>query len=108
MALPYPAPSQPVHLAVTMPIGSVIRLLSLDLAVPDHTTLSRRAGTLEVPRTGSRSDGQVLVKFRKEHLKRGDHVRSAFGILGFLALISGAEAGAGVHAAFQGWIMDLL
>jgi Transposase DDE domain len=31
-------------------IGSVLRLLGLDLAVPDHTTLSRRAATLEVPR----------------------------------------------------------
>src|SRR5215207_10013127 len=31
-------------------IGSVIHLLGLDLAVPDHTTLSRRAVTLEVPR----------------------------------------------------------
>src|SRR5918998_3689844 len=31
-------------------IGSVIRLLGLELAVPDHTTLSRRAATLEVPR----------------------------------------------------------
>ena len=31
-------------------IGSVVRLLGLDLAVPDHTTLSRRAATLEVPR----------------------------------------------------------
>src|SRR5829696_957614 len=30
-------------------IGSIIRLLGLDLAVPDHTTLSRRAATLEVP-----------------------------------------------------------
>jgi hypothetical protein len=30
-------------------IGSIIPLLGLDLAVPDHTTLSRRAGTLEVP-----------------------------------------------------------
>src|SRR5215203_1133232 len=39
-------------------IGSVIRLLGLDLPVPDHTTLSRRAATLEVPRprSGSRSD----------------------------------------------------
>ena len=27
-------------------IGSVLRLLGLDLAVPDHTTLSRRAATL--------------------------------------------------------------
>jgi hypothetical protein len=31
-------------------IGSVLRLLGLELAVPDHTTLSRRAATLEVPR----------------------------------------------------------
>jgi hypothetical protein len=31
-------------------IGSILRLLGLDLAVPDHTTLSRRAATLEVPR----------------------------------------------------------
>jgi hypothetical protein len=31
-------------------IGSIIRLLGLDLPVPDHSTLSRRAETLEVPR----------------------------------------------------------
>ncbi len=31
-------------------IGSIIHLLGLDLAVPDHTTLSRRAATLEAPR----------------------------------------------------------
>ena len=39
-------------------IGSLMRLLGLDLPVPDHTTLSRRAATLEVPRprSGSRSD----------------------------------------------------
>src|SRR5436190_22077772 len=30
-------------------IGSVIRLIGLALPVPDHTTLSRRAATLEVP-----------------------------------------------------------
>ena len=35
-------------------IGSILRLLGLDLAVPDHTTLSRRAETLRVlaPRRG--------------------------------------------------------
>src|SRR5215204_4462310 len=38
-------------------IGSVIGLLGLDLAVPDHTTLCRRAETLEVPRPRPRSDG---------------------------------------------------
>src|SRR4051812_28899286 len=39
-------------------IGSLMPLLDLDLPVPDHTTLSRRAATLEVPRprSGSRSD----------------------------------------------------
>jgi len=31
-------------------IGSIISLLGLGLRVPDHTTLSRRAATLEVPR----------------------------------------------------------
>ena len=35
-------------------IGSIIALLGLSLAVPDHTTLSRRAETLEVPRLCSR------------------------------------------------------
>jgi len=36
-------------------IGSIIALLGLDLAVPDHTTLSRRAENLDVvrPRPGS-------------------------------------------------------
>jgi len=31
-------------------IGSIIVLLGLELRVPDHTTLGRRAATLEVPR----------------------------------------------------------
>ena len=31
-------------------IGSIIHLLGLELAVPDHSTLSRRAETLELPR----------------------------------------------------------
>ncbi len=39
-------------------IGSVIGLLGLTLAVPDHTTLCRRAETLEVPRP--RRDGGPL------------------------------------------------
>ena len=41
-------------------IGSVIRLLGLDLSVPDHTTLSRRAETLEVPRPRSGSDAEPV------------------------------------------------
>ena len=36
-------------------IGSILKLLGLDLAVPDHSTLSRRAETLEVPRSISRA-----------------------------------------------------
>jgi hypothetical protein len=38
-------------------IGSIIRLLGLTLAVPDHSTLSRRAGRLEVPQ--ARSDASI-------------------------------------------------
>jgi hypothetical protein len=34
-------------------IGSIIKLLGLTLAVPDHSTLSRRAKTLDVPRLRS-------------------------------------------------------
>src|SRR3954465_505601 len=42
-------------------IGSVIRLLGLALSVPDHTTLSRRAETLEVPRPRSGPEPVHLV-----------------------------------------------
>jgi len=38
-------------------IGSVIGLLGLGLRVPDHTTLSRRAATLDVPRPGNAGAG---------------------------------------------------
>src|SRR4051812_35187040 len=43
-------------------IGSILQLLGLDLAVPDHSTLSRRAETLEVarPEAGS-APGHPLV-----------------------------------------------
>ena len=41
-------------------IGSVIRLLGLALSVPDHTTLSRRAETLEVPRPRSGSEAEPV------------------------------------------------
>ena len=41
-------------------IGFLIRLLGLDLSVPDHTTLSRRAETLEVPRPRSDSDAKPV------------------------------------------------
>ncbi len=41
-------------------IGSIIALLALDLAVPDHTTLSRRAETLEVPRPKPHRGGKPM------------------------------------------------
>jgi len=41
-------------------IGSIIHLLGLTLAVPDHTTLCRRAETLEVPRLRPRRNGEPL------------------------------------------------
>jgi hypothetical protein len=44
-------------------IGSIIRLLGLDLSVPDHTTLSRRAETLEVPRPRSDSDAELCISW---------------------------------------------
>ena len=40
-------------------IGSILQLLGLDLAVPDHSTLSRRAETLEVPKPCPSSRGPV-------------------------------------------------
>ena len=40
-------------------IGSILGLLGLDLAVPDHSTLSRRAETLEVPIPCRSSRGPV-------------------------------------------------
>ena len=43
-------------------IGSILALLGLDLAVPDHSTLSRRAETLEVARPrGGRDPVHLLV-----------------------------------------------
>lgn len=41
-------------------IGSILRLLGLDLAVPDHSTLSRRAETLEAPRPRPGGDGRPV------------------------------------------------
>ncbi len=42
-------------------IGSIIRLLGLDLAVPDHSTLSRRAETLELPQPRSGTEPVHLL-----------------------------------------------
>ena len=42
-------------------IGSIIRLLGLDLASPDHSTLSRRAETLEVARAPANAEPLHLL-----------------------------------------------
>ena len=42
-------------------IGSILQLLGLDLAVSDHSTLSRRAETLEMPRPRSGSEPVHLL-----------------------------------------------
>jgi Transposase DDE domain len=42
-------------------IGSILQLLGLDLAVPNHSTLSRRAETLEVPRPVLHSEPSHLL-----------------------------------------------
>ena len=41
-------------------IGSILQLLGLDLAVPDHSTLSRRAETLELPRSRPGSESRCI------------------------------------------------
>src|SRR3954454_5232566 len=41
-------------------IGSVLQLLGLDLPVPDHSPLSRRAATLEVPRSRCSSGSEPV------------------------------------------------
>jgi hypothetical protein len=42
-------------------IASIIRLLGLELVAPDHSTLSRRAETLEVPRPRSATEPMHLL-----------------------------------------------
>src|SRR3982750_3422537 len=49
-------------------IGSLMRLLGLDLPVPDHTTLCRRAETLEVPRPRSGSSPDAGCEAAPVHL----------------------------------------
>jgi IS5 family transposase len=52
-------------------IGSVIGLLGLDLAVPDHSTLSRRAKTLEVPLLRRAGAGPLHLLVDSTGLKLG-------------------------------------
>jgi len=52
-------------------IGSVIGLLGLDLAVPDHSTLSRRAKALEVPPLRRAGTGPLHLLVDSTGLKLG-------------------------------------
>ena len=52
-------------------IGSVIQLLGLDLAMPDHSTLSRRAKTLEVPLPRRTATGPLHLLVDSTGLKLG-------------------------------------
>src|SRR5271170_2960437 len=52
-------------------IGSVIGLLGLDLAVPNYSTLSRRAKTLEVPPPRRTSSGPLHLLVDSTGLKLG-------------------------------------
>ena len=52
-------------------IGSVIALLGLDLAVPDHSTLGRRAKTLEMPPLRRAGSGPLHLLVDSTGLKLG-------------------------------------
>ena len=52
-------------------IGSVITLLGLDLSVPDHSTLSRRSKTLEVPPRWRLTAGPLHLLVDSTGLKLG-------------------------------------
>jgi hypothetical protein len=81
-------------------IGSVIRLLGLTLAVPDHTTLCRRSETLVVPRPRSSPGAEpVHLLVDSTGLKlfgAGEWLIEKRGGLGSLDSISGPIGGASV------------
>src|SRR5512134_744257 len=51
-------------------IGSILQLLGLDLPVPDHSTLGRRARTLELPVAQGGIGGPVQLLVDSTGLKR--------------------------------------
>src|SRR3954452_4042473 len=72
-------------------IGSIIGLLGLDLSVPDHPTLSRRAETLEVPRPRSDSNAEpvhLLVDSTGLTVRKLSMVVVASGMVPWFALIT--------------------
>ena len=50
-------------------LGALMRLLGLDLPVPDHTTFSRRSADLKVASALARTDGPVTVVIDSTGLK---------------------------------------
>lgn len=50
-------------------LGSLIRLMGLDLRTPDHTTLSRRGKSLEVPKMARNHDGPLDLVLDSTGLK---------------------------------------
>jgi hypothetical protein len=52
-------------------IGSVLQLLGLDLPVPDYSTLSRRAQSLELPAQPRATDGPIHLLVDSSGLKLG-------------------------------------
>lgn len=50
-------------------LASLIRLMSLSLNTPDHTTLSRRSGTVDVPGPSKAQDGPVHLVIDSTGLK---------------------------------------
>ena len=59
-------------------IGSVIGLLGLDLAVPDHSTMSRRAKTLEMPHLRRTGTGPLHLLVDSTGLKLGGRFWCSF------------------------------
>ena len=52
-------------------IGSVLQLLDLDLSVPDYSTLSRRAQSLELPAQPRATGGPIHLLVDSSGLKLG-------------------------------------
>ena len=52
-------------------MGSLMRLMRLELSVPDHTTLSRRGRTVDVPSLPRKADGPIHLVIDSTGLKIG-------------------------------------
>ena len=57
------------HFPVNLTVPSIVRLLGLDLPVPDHTTFSRRSANLTVTKALSTALGPVNVVIDSTGLK---------------------------------------